>query len=335
MGDLVYPTAIALRSVAQENAPRLRAGRVIFDIMPLVDTNDDLLAYEQKDNYIGLQQVRGLNGEPTRVKHTGGKRYLAEPGYYGEYELIDEREITRRRPFGDMVGGVINVSDLVVERQDKLQVRELDRQELIGWSALQGTFSVSDGSAVLQTDSWTPQTFAAGVPWATVATATPLADLRAVQLKARGYSVNFGAQARMYLNRSTFNAMLSNTNPNDLGGRRGSGLSTINGPAQVNELLAMDDLPTLVIYDQGYYDETATFQLFVPNNKFILVGARTDGDPVMEYRMTRNASNPNQAPGSYTLTIESERPPKTLEVHRGHNGGPVILHAAAIVVGTV
>lgn len=334
MSDLVYPTAIALRMVAQENAPRLRAGRVIFDIMPLVETNDDLLAYEQKDNYMGLQQVRGLNGEPSRVKHTGGKRYLAEPGYYGEFEMIDEREITRRRPFGS-IDGQVNVSDLVVERQDKLQVRELDRQELIGWSALQGTFSVSEGASVLHTDSWSPQTFSAGVTWATSATATPLADLRAIQLKSRGYGVNFGAQSRLYMNRSTFNAMLANTNTADIGGRRTVGLASINGPDDMNMLLARDDLPTIVIYDQGYYDETGTFQLFVPNNKIILVGVRTDGDPIMEYRLTRNASNPNQAPGSYTMTIESERPPKTMEVHRGHNGGPVILHPSAIVIGTV
>lgn len=334
MPDWVYPQAIALRQVAAELAPRLMQGRVIFDIMPLTEEDDDLLAWEQRDNYTGLQATRGLNGEPTRVKHTGGKRYLVEPGYYGEYEMIDERELTRRRAWGQLAGG-IDVTDLVLDRQQKLQVRELDRQEQVGWNALLGTYSVADGTSVLATDTWSPQTYSAGVPWATSATATPLQDLRAIQLKGRGYSVDFGPRATAYMNRTTLNAMLNNTNAADLGGQRGTGtFAPIIGEQELNQRLGAAGLPGVQPYDMGYLDDTGTFQLFIPNNKVIVVGARTDGDPVMEYRITRNATL-NGRPGSYSLVVESDDPPKTIAVHRGHNGGPVLWHPAAIVVATV
>lgn len=336
MVDFIYPSAIELRQVAQELVPRLAANREAFKIFPIQSVDTNILEWEQKDNYTGLQQVRGLNAMPTRVKMVSGKRYLYTPGAYGEFSLIDERQITERRPWGTFAGS-INITDLVREAQDKLLQRELDRQELTIWTLLAtGTFSVSDFSAVLHTDSYTTQTYSAGVTWATVATATPLADLRAVQLKSRGYSVNFGAQARAYMNRTTLNAMLSNTNAADLGGRRLAGLSSINSLEQANQLFMMDDLPTVVPYDLGYIDDTGTFQLFIPNNKVIVIGARTDGDPVGEYRLTRNANNPDSGPGSYDKVVDDpNRVPRSIEVHRGHNGGVVIYHPAAVVVMTV
>ena len=336
MADFIYPSNIVLQQIAQEMVPRLSANRAIFDIMPMREVNADLLEWDQMDNYIGLQRVRGLNGDPGRVVRTGGKRYVMQPGAYGEFTLIDERELTKRRPWGTFEGP-IDVTDLIRQEQDRLLQRRLDRIESIGWTLLAtGTFSVAEGSSVLHTDSFTTQTFAAGVTWATSATATPLADIRTVQLKARGYSLDFGARAKLYMNRSTLNAVLSNTNQADLGGRRGAGLSSINGPQQLNELLAMDDLPNIVVYDDTYYDDTGTLQLFIPNNKAILVGARRDGDPVAEYRLTRNANNPGMGPGPYMKIVDDpNRVPRSIEIHDGHNGGPVLYHPAAIVVLTV
>lgn len=336
MPDFVYPSSIALRQIEQELMPSLTAQRAAFDFMPMVDEDADVLEWEQKDNYTGLQQVRGLNGDPGRVKQTGGKRYIMEPGYYGEFEMLDERQLTKRRAWGTFAGSV-NVADLVREAQDKLLQRRLDRVESIIWTLVStGTFSVADFNSVQHTDAYTTQTFAAGTAWSTFATSTPLADVRAVQLKSRGYSVDFGAGARMYMNRSTFNSFLSNTNANDLGGRRGAGLSTINGPEQLNQLLAMDDLPAIVIYDRGYIDDTGTFQLFIPNSKVVVVGRRLTGDSVGQYRMTRNAQNPNMGPGAYTKVVDDpDEVPRNIRVHDGHNGGPVLWHPAAIVVMSV
>lgn len=339
MSVFTYPTSAELRLIAQELVPQLQANRVVFDFFPTRDVDSPVVAWDQIDNYVGLQQVRGLNGEPPRVKPIGGKRYVMNPGVYGEFALIDELEITTRRQYGTF-NAPISLDDLVMQKQRQLLGRRLDRQESQIWTLLAtGTFSSSDnpGGSVLHTDSYTTQVYSAGVAWATSATATPLADVRAVQLKSRGYSVDFGARAKMYMNRSTMNAILSNTNPADLGGRRGAGLSSINGPAQVNELLAMDDLPNIVVYDRGYLDDSGTFQLFVPNNKVIVIGARLDNDPVGEFQMTRNANNPNSAPGAYTKIIDrgEDTVPRSIEVHDGWNGGLALFHPAAIVVMTV
>lgn len=336
MADLVYPSNIQLSQVAQELIPRLLADRPVFDMFPTENVDSHLIEWEQKDNYTGLQQVRGLNGQPSRVKPVSGKRYLMVPGVYGEFIVIDELQLTTRRPFGSFAGA-INVTDLVLEAQNKLLGRRYDRIESQIWTLLAtGTFSVSDGTSVLHTDSYTTQTYSAGTVWATAATSTPLADLRAVQLKARGLSVNFGAAAKMYMNRTTFNQMLNNTNAADIGGRRVAGLMTINGPQAMNQVLMADDLPSLVIYDQGYLDDTNTFQLFIPNNKVIVVGARRDGDPVGKFLFTRNANNPDLGPGPYMRVVDDDDElPRTLEVHDGFNGGLALYHPQAAVVMTV
>lgn len=270
------------------------------------------------------------------MKPIGGKAYQMKPGVYGEYALIDEDQLTQRRQWGSF-GQPINIEDLVMEKQNQLLVRRLDRIEKMLWDLLvTGTFSVADGAMTLHTDTYTEQTYSAGVAWGTAATSTPLADLRAVQLKARGLSVNFGASARLYMNRVTLNQVLNNTNNADLGGRRVAGFQTINGPQALTQILAAEDLPNFVVYDEGYYDDAGVFQLFIPNNKAVLVGSRRDGDPVGEYRYTRNANNPDLAPGPYMRVIDDEdQIPRSIQVHDGHNGGPVMFHPQAVVVMTV
>lgn len=337
--EYIYPTQVELREIARTLLPRLEQNRVVFDanFFPTRNVDSHLLEWEQRDNFTGLQQARGLNGRPNQVRPLGGQRFQVEPGIYGEYAMVDERELTTRRPWGTFAG-TIDISDLVLEKQQHLLQRRLDRIELIVWTLLlTGTFSVpAPNGSIVHVDSYSPQTYTAGVPWGTVATATPLADFRTVQLKSRGYSVNFGSGSRMYMNRVTFNQILSNMNAADLYGRRMGGFATINGPDDVNQLLAGDDLPGIVIYDDGYLDENGVFRLFIPNNKAVLIGARRDGEAVGEYRMTRNANNPGMAPGFYTKVVDDEDDvPRSVVVHDGHNGGPILYYPSAIVVMTV
>src|SRR5688572_8477721 len=181
MPTFSFPTAAELRRVAQDKLPNLIAQRPIFDIMPIETSDSHILLWEQEDNYVGLQQIRGLNGAPGRVKKTGAKRFVMQPGVYGEYTTIDEQELTERRQWGTF-DAPVSIDDLVMKEQDRLLGRRLDRVEKIGWDLLTaGTFSVAGPDGLTyQTDTYALQTASAAVPWATSATATPLADFRAV-----------------------------------------------------------------------------------------------------------------------------------------------------------
>jgi hypothetical protein len=175
------------------------------------------------------------------------------------------------------------------------------------------------------------------VAWGTFATATPLADLRAVQLLARGHSVRFDQSSRAYANQVTVNKMLANTNAADLYGRRTAGLGTANSLNQVNELYTMDGLPNIRVYDEGYLNTSGTFVPHIPNDKVVVVGRRTDGAPIGEYQMVRNVNNPGMAPGAYMRVIDrgETEVPRTLEIHDGHNGGPALRFPSAVAIMNV
>lgn len=335
MADFIFPTAAEIQAVAQVKIPRLTAERLIFRYLPMVTVDAALLMWEQKDNYTGLQQARGLNGQPQRVKNTGAKSYMVQPGVYGEFMEIDEEQLTLRRQYGTF-GQSIDIEDLVMERQDQLLGRRLDLIEKIGWDTLQGSYSVANGNVVLASDQYTVQTYDAS-NWQNPATATPLHDFRQVQLKGRGTSANFGAAAEGAMNRVTFNGMIANTNEADLYGKRTDGLSNVLSLAQVTSLMAGEGLPTIVIYDEGYQDDTDTFVAYIPDWKVIVIGKRPAGQTIGDYAMTRNVNNPGMAAGAYMRVIDhgDKKIPRTIEVHDGHNGGPRVYFPGAIVIMSV
>jgi hypothetical protein len=337
MATYAFPTSAALREVEQVILPRLTLADPIFDIFPMETVDDFILMWEQYDNFTGLQQVRGLDAEFPRVKKIGAKRYMMEPGVYGERIPISETELTRRRQLGRWPSEGMPIGDLVSICQRQLIQRRLDRIRQIIWTlAATGTFSVAGpNGAVLHTDSYTFQTASAAVAWATSATATPLVDLRAIQLLGPQYGTSFGAGAQAFMNRPTWNKLITNTNASDLGGRYLVLFNRLRSVGSVNEILQGEDLPGIVIYDEGYLNDSGTFARFLPNDKVVIFGRRPSGVRLGGYRMVRNVNNPGMAPGPYSEVIVARDPPKVPDVFDGHNGGPVVEFPGSIVVLTV
>jgi hypothetical protein len=332
-----FPESAQLRKIAQQIIPRLQAGRLGFQILPLQDFDDTVLIWEQKDNYTGLQQIRGMNGEPPKVNAVGYKRYMEIPGVYGEQMPIDELQMTRRAMQYSLSPNPVNVEDLVVEKQEQMLVRELDRQELTIWNLLlNGTFSVSHlNGAVMHTGTYSLQT-ATGSNWSVASSATPLADLRTIQQLGPPKGVNFGAGSMAIMNRVTANYLFANTNAADLGGKKGNFGASIDSLPGVNAILTGEDLPTVMVYDQGYLNDSNTYTRFLTNRTVLIVGQRVTGESIGNYLLTRNANNPNVGPGSYSkVEDQTEGVPPRIVVHRGHNGGPVMYFPSAVVVLTV
>jgi hypothetical protein len=339
MPTYTYPTSRDIQQIEQDYLPRLEAGRVGLELFPTVTVNEDEIIWDQLDNFLGLQQVRGMDGQPKRVKKTGARRFSMKPGVYGEFECIDEEELTRRARLGSW-GEPITIDDLVGMAEMKLLTRRLDRQELIVWTLLQtGTFSVANEDGILHTDTFPISTFTASPAWSTVATATPVADLRTIKLTARGHSVGFGRQAKLYVNAKKVNELLSNSNVADLGGYKKpqDGLQRTINLGDINKILLDQDLPEIVEYDAGYYTDAGVFVPFIGDTKGVMIGPRLSGATIGEYRMTRNANNPNLAPGAYTRVIDrgEDHIPRTIEVHDGHNGGPCIFFPGSVVALTI
>jgi hypothetical protein len=349
MADYIFPQSAILQKIAQDKLPDLTAQNPIFTYFPIVDYNASVLEWEQRDNVTGLQQIRGMNGQPPNVTQVGMKRFVEQPGVYGEFIVLDEKQLTDMREMGTFATPT-DISTLVMAAQDQLIQRRVDRQAALAWTlAVTGTFSVTSKSgAIVHTASYLTQTFSAVVPWATIATATPLADFSSLALLARGHSVNFGAGAKAFMNRKTFNYMRSNTNAADIYGRRTQGLGTVNSLNQWNELLMMDDLPEIVVYDDGYLTDGSVVEnatdftqfgsqtQYIPDNKVVVFGQRPGNPAIGNVMQTRNINN-GGAPGVYQKVLDrgEDQVPRIIEVHDGFNGGVTIFYPSAIAVMSV
>lgn len=337
---LVYPTTVQLRQIEQVKIPTMVEDRIIFDYFPMESEDSAVLLWEQEDNWTGLQQLRGLNGQPVSVTRTGAKQYSMIPGYYGEFLSVGETELVQRRSFGSFTTG-INISDIVAKLQDRLLSRRLDRIESMLWTlASTGTFSISSAKGIVHTDTFTIQSMTPSVPWTTFATAHPLADFRAISLLGRGQSVNFGANATAVMNQATMNAMLSNANPaqSEIGGKKVLGGNTINGQFDINLLMQSESLPKLRVYEGQYLNDSNTNVMMIPDGKVIVFGKRVTGTRLGAYRFTRNAGNEDLGPGPYSYVWDSymkDPGPRQIQVHDGHNGGPIIEFPGAICVMNV
>lgn len=345
MATYQYPEARELREIQPALVADLTFNDIIFNIFPITTSNVAMLEWSVEDDDQGLQQLRGLDGAPVHVVRTGQTSYVSEPGYFGEYETITERELILRA--GSSSGDtVVSVDDLVARLNRQLLGREITRIRQILWTLVStGTFSISGkGSALTHTDTFAVQTHS-GSDWSTVATATPLADFRAVQAMGAEYGVEFGGSAVAIMNRVTANRMFSNTNASDLGGMgfiAGNQITRVYNINTTNTILTGEGLPQIVIYDKGYKNDSAVFTKFIADDKVIHIGTRMDGDRIGEYRMTRNLVNPGGGPGSYELIKDYFKGmnapvqiPGKIEVHRGHNGGPILTRPKAIVVQSV
>lgn len=342
MATYLYPEARELREIGPTLVQNETDNDVLFQVMPITTSDAAMIQWTVEDDALGLQNLRGLDGADIHVTPTGNASYASEPGYYGDVDVITERELTLRG--GSVIGeAVVNVADLVARKFRLLVQREMNRiRQIIAALITTGTFTVSGkGGTLSHTDTFALQTLT-GSDWGTPGTATPLADLRTVQTMGAEFGTEFNGRSVAIMNRVTANRALANTNAADLGGRRTTGGGTINSVEETNRITLGEDLPQIVIYDKGYKNAAGIYTKFIPDDKVVVVGIRDDGDSIGEYRMTRNLNNVNGEPGSHEyikdyaqgVNAPKETPPR-ITIHRGHNGGPLITRPKSIVVLSV
>lgn len=330
--------AVRVREVMALKALRQTSDRLGLKLLPIQDRDEDDLVYERHRLMRGLQGARGLGGSTTPATLPGFDSFRVAPGYYGDHFLITEKDLVQRRKVGSWEE-FDNDNSLTNRATTLLDVRYYDRIEKNVFDLLQtGSYEVTDVNGnVSMRDVYDIQTGSSAVAWSTVATATPLKDLRGLlNTLQSGKSVNF-SDGKMYMQTATLNNLLNNQNASDFGGRRSAYGSTLNNLDDFNEFLKKDGLPTIETYDEGYYPEPegTAFSKFLTDGKVVLVGKRKDGEQVGEYTQTRAAQNKNSGPGMWvTVRDERDRGNARIIIEAGHNGGPRIYYPEAICAFT-
>lgn len=353
--NLVYPNAATMREIAQDLIRDQQADDITLKLLPVQSEPTHYVRWYQLDNYYGIMGMRGLDGSPSRVIEVGMNSYTYEPGVYGEYMTIGERELlTRAAPMHPELP--IPVTDLVAMRQKQLIGRAYDRMryniwQLLGSGVLNIPLAGPAGPQVYQ-DTYTIQTLSASVPWASTSTAVPIQDLQRAQQLQVGHSVDLGAKAIAFMNQITANYMLNNSNAADLGGRRDQYGATLNNMPAITNYFGAQNLPRPQVFDDGYQpyplngpetNPTIQFNKFIPNHLVIIIGVRPGNAPVGHFKQTlqamqmgRGTASVNSGEYSFVkdyangVNAPIEVPPR-LEVHHGMNGGPTLDFPSSIV----
>lgn len=331
--------ALRIRRLMALKVQRSEETRLGLKLMPLTETDAVKIVYERDALLRGVQAARGVDGPTQPVAMPGLDQYASDPGYYGDHIRLGESVLVNKRVPGDWLA-FDSQGDMTARASTYLEQRQSDRFEKNIFDLLvQGYYEGLDAMGRRKVfDIYAINKVTAGTPFTTVATAAPLQFFRdTIATAEAGLSVNFRG-GEMIMNRATLNQTLANTNANDLGGRRFEMGQTTNSVDQLNEILLANDLPVVRLYDEGYYPDTGAFQKFVPNGKVIVLGKRTDGEPIGEYVLTRAAQKGGK-PGWWTDVVDNTTGPLADPPHvlakAGHNGGPKVYYPEAVLSITV
>lgn len=328
-----FPDNATLTELERERRPVVAGNYLGEQFMPWEEEDADTVLWEIRDNIVGLQLVREANQPFPVIPDEGINRFLMTPGRYGEMKRLDEQKIERSRKIGEF-GEAVDVGPEISRMQESLADRENSLIEACRWALMSaGVVNVLNKNGdLIRVAEFDITTYTPNVPWSTVATATPLNDFRLLRDNYAGFGHNFGYGAVAIGNPVTLNTIWRNTNQNDIAGKRTQGLGSVLSITEWNELMAKEDLPTLISYNRGYLSNLTTFARFIPTGKVVVIGYNDNqGTKCGSYTSTRVGAALGKT-GVYAEAGLASEPPRLPWTARGHNGAPKIDYSRQVVV---
>lgn len=341
-----FPTNVSLDRVVQEYVVQ-REKLVGIKIMPFTDLLTQVVEWDELDNERGMTAPHNMNSDPRVNERPGSKVKRYTPMYFKETDLLKESDILMPRAFGTF-GNVLDVS-IEVGRITKARTdKNFLRAEWCVWQALGGHLQFNENG--VKVDEVFPiQTYDVIVDWDEFATAKPLQDMNAIKLKFRGTGASIQG-AEMYMNQTTCNWMLQNNNPDDLKGYQNQNFRNVTFSLEdVNKILSGRGLPTIAVYDEGYFDSNGNFTMFLQDGEVRLIGKRPNNETVGDFGLTptlhRLGSDSMPAPGFFSFievngqpnpgsisvpTLGSGKNPR-IEVTGGFAGGPRMIFPRSVI----
>ena len=339
-----FPTPVELDFMTQEyvvNRERFRGQQII----PFKETMLPTVQWDELDNERGMTSAHQQDADPKIVDRPGSKLREYTPIFFKESEIIKESELLNARALGTL-NGMISMDDLVATRLKARIDKDFIRAEWLIWSMLNGAISINENGVVVS-ETFASPTYTPSVNWDQHATATPLADPRAIALALRGTGAS-GQRAIVMINQTDMNHVLANTNANDFFGFVNENFKkTTYSVEELNRILSANALPSFEVYDEGYIDSSGTFQTFITNGRPVVLGKRNGSMPLGNFMLTpslheeRNGMpaggffsvitvNGQPSNGAITLNeLGSAENPK-IKITTGFYGGPTQYYLRSI-----
>lgn len=342
---LGFPTNVELDMVTQEYVVQ-RDQLIGGSILPFQNVMTQRVQWDELDIEHGMTPPHSMDADPQVQKRPGSKTREYTPIPFKASEVIKESELLRSRELGTLAG-VIRIDDEVARRSKARIDKDFIRAEWLRWNCLQGAIAINENGVKVD-ETFDVQTHDAS-DWGTHNTATPLKDFDDVGLKFRGTGAS-ASGAVAYMNRTTANHLLENSNDADIQGFRSQNFLALTfSIEEANRILVGRSLPTMSVYDEGYFDANGDFQLFIPDDKVIVVGKRMPGERIGDFVLTptlHRQTNGMPAPGFFSfITVNGQTNPGSvvlsqlgsagnpkIEITTGFYGGPRLIYPKSIVV---
>lgn len=342
-----FPTNVVLDRLTQDYVADTAAllGR---SILPLQNEMAQVVQWDEIEKETGLTRQHALGSDVKIGQRPGSKVRQYRPGYFKESELIKEDELLVARAFATL-GAVVNIDELVSRRLKARINKDFFTIEKLIWDCLQGEIAMTDENGAGINETFPVQPYNLLVGWDDRANAQPIKEFNAIKLLYRGTNAT-SRGAKAYMNSQRVNYLLENTNAADLRGFHAENFrETVQTLDRVNSLLTPRGLPTIVEFDEGYYDAAGNFQLYIPDDTTIVVGNRQigkTGDFALTPSLHRNVNGmpapgmfslieingqPNNAGGFSVGEIGASSNPK-IQVTTGFYGGPRLYYPKDVIV---
>lgn len=346
---LTFPTNAELNEVVQ--AFRLDPSKYIgHSILPMRTSMYQEVQWDERDHDRGLTAPHVMGADPKidiRQGHTT-RKYTPIP--FKETDLLKEDEILRARQLGTMAGTLDLSSEIARIARDRW-VKTMGRVEKMIWDTLRGAIAINENGVVVN-ESFPVQTHSPLVDWDDADDARPLADFNALKLKFRKTGAS-AAGAKAYMNQVTANMLLENNNGDDIKGFQNSNYVHLPYAVdEINKILAARGVPQLVVYDEGYVDESDAYVPFLNDGEVIVIGNRAE--PVGDFMSTpslHNSANGQPGPGYFSIIEVNGNPSEQVggvsmsqlgmgknpkvEITGGIYGGTRLIYPKSVVKFTV
>jgi Phage major capsid protein E len=340
-----FPTNVALDRLTQEYAVQ-REKLLGIQILPFQDEWVQIVQWDELDNESGITAPHALGADVKISQRPGSKLRQYTPAHFKEGELIKEDEMLMARQYATL-GNVINLDDAVGRRLRARIDKDFLRAEQLAWGALGGSINVNE-NGVKVAETFPVQTYPIMTLWSNRSDSTPLKDFNGASLLFRGTGAT-GKGAKAYMNQTTANALLENTNDDDIHGFRSQNfLSLTFTVEEANKVLEGRGLPTIEVYDEGYYVSKDDFRTFLADGEVRIVGKRPAGQKVGDTALTPSLHRivqGRQAPGFFSIIECNGQPsmgtfsaaslgassnPK-IQITTGWYGGPRLYYPRSVI----
>lgn len=319
-------------------------------ILPDDNKQTNMFALLKKRPFKGIAQWRGMGGtaKPSRSPFSYENDVcFIRPGYWAEFQEIDEIMMRTVAQPG-IHSAPFDLVDYEGQLMFDISMKLHQLKELLIWQALVNGYveERDENGLVVWSQRYKITRARFSVSACDVQNSTPLADLACIVNSVIGVTgARFDTDgAVMYANSRTWECLLRNQNPRDIGRMGLTACCDAPGMERLAQFFMARGLPVPKRYNGIYIDNQGRSNFYIPTGKIVMIGRRIDGQRIGAFYQppTLVQCGTAQAAGHGTFVVRQDnacpdsrmewRGARKIRWTYGLEGIPVLEYPTSVIV---